>query len=86
MMTSVCSRPAPLACLVIRKPRRFWPKARRKAKTRKGPSFAQQKFFAPCLTSLVLSERGGAEEGEGGRPGMEVLSNGLRVGWMAYLL
>ena len=81
-MTSVCSWPAPLACLVIRKPLRFWPKARSKAKTRQGPSFAQQKFFAPCLKSLVLSECGGAKEGEGGRPGMGGLSNGFRmVGW-----
>lgn len=71
-MTSVCSWPAPLACLVIRKPRRFWPKARSEAKTRQGPSFAQQKFFAPCLTSLVLSECGGVKEGEGGRPGIGV--------------
>lgn len=74
-MTSVCSRPAPLARLVVRKPLRFWPKARRKAKTRQGPSFAQQKFFAPCLTSPVLSECGGAKEGEGGRPKKEVLRN-----------
>lgn len=83
-MTSVCSWPALLACLVIRKPPRFWPKARRKAKTRQGPSFAQQKFFAPCLTSLVLSERGGAKEGEGGRPGRKggVLRNEFRMaGW-----
>lgn len=81
-MTSVCSWPAPLACLVVRKPLRFWPKARRKAKTRQGPSFAQQKFFAPCLTCLVLSERGGAKEGEGGRPGRRGLRNGFRVaGW-----
>lgn len=82
-MTSVCSWPAPLACLVIRKPLRFWPKARRKAKTRQGPSFAQQKFFAPCLTCLVLSERGGVKEGEGGRPRREgVLRNGFRMaGW-----
>lgn len=61
-MTSVCSWPAPLACLVIRKPLRFWPKARSEAKTRQGRSFAKQKFFAPCLKSLVLSERGGAKE------------------------
>lgn len=82
-MTSVCSWPAPLACLAIRKPLRFWPKARRKAKTRQGPSFAQQKFFAPCLTCLVLSERGGVKEGEGGRPRREgVLRNGFRMaGW-----
>ena len=60
--------------------------ALRQAKTRQGPSFAQQKFFAPCLKGLVLSERGGAEKGEGGRPGMGGPSNGLRVGWMAYLL
>lgn len=36
--------------------------------------------------SLVLSECGGAKEGEGGRPGMGGLSNGFRVGCMAYLL
>ena len=47
-----------------------------------GLSFAQQKFFAPCLTCLVLSERGGAKEGEGGRPGRRGLRNGFRVaGW-----
>lgn len=67
-MVSVCSWPAPLASLVIRKPLRFWPKARSEAKTRQGPSFAQQKFFAPCPKSLVLSECGGAKEGEGGMP------------------
>ena len=79
-MTSVCSWPAPLACLVVRKPLRFWPRARSQAKTRQGPSFAQQKFFAPCLKSLVLSECGGAKEGEGGRPGMGgVLRNGFRM-------
>lgn len=61
-MASVCSRPAPLACLAIRKPLRFWPRARSDAKTRQGPSFAQQKFFAPCLMRLVLSERCGAKE------------------------
>ena len=64
MMASVCSWPAPLACLVIRKPLRFWPKARSEAKTRQGPSFAQQKFFAPCPLRLVLSECGGAKGGE----------------------
>jgi hypothetical protein len=41
---------------VIRKPLRFWSKARSEAKTQQGLSFAQQKFFAPCLKSLVLSE------------------------------
>lgn len=84
-MTSVCSWPAPLACLVIRKPLRFWPKARNQAKTRQGPSFAQQKFFAPCLKSLVLSECGGAKEGEGGRPGKRgfcAMDSGM-VGWLA---
>ena len=81
-MTSVCSRPAPLACLVIRKPLRFWPKARNQAKTRQGPSFAQQKFFAPCLKSLVLSKCGGAKEGEGGRPDMGVCAmNSGMAGW-----
>ena len=79
-MTSVCSRPAPLACLVIRKALRFWPRARSEAKTRQGPSFAQQKFFAPCLKSLVLSEHGGAKEGEGGRPDMGVCA--MNSGWL----
>ena len=86
-MTSVCSWLAPLACLVIRKPLRFRPRARNRAKTRQGPSFAQQKFFAPCLKSLVLSERGGAKERRrrtssawGG------LRNELRNGGLAYLL
>ena len=52
------------------------------SETRQDPSFAQQKFFAPCLTCLVLSERGGAKEGEGGRPGRRGLCNGFRVaGW-----
>lgn len=32
------------------------------SETRQGPSFAQQKFFAPCLMRLVLSERCGAKE------------------------
>lgn len=82
-MTSVCSWPAPLACLVIRKPLRFWPKARNQAKTRQGPSFAQQKFFAPCLKSLVLSERGGAKEGEGERPDMGVCA--MSSGWLDEL-
>ncbi len=85
-MTSVCSWPAPLACLVIRKPLRFWPRARNQAKTRQGPSFAQQKFFAPCLKSLVLSECGKAKEGEGGRPDMGGLRNEFRNGGLAYLL
>ena len=79
-MTSVCSWPAPLACLVIRKPLRFWPRARNQAKTRQGPSFAEQKFFAPCLKSQVLSECGGAKEGEGGRPDMEVCA--MSSGWL----
>lgn len=82
-MTSVCSRPAPLACLAIRKPLRFWPRARNQAKTRQGPSFAQQKFFAPCLKSLVLSECGGAKEGEGGRPDMGVCA--MSSGWLDEL-
>ena len=84
-MTPICPWPAPLACLVIRKPLRFWPRARKQAKTRQGPSFAQQKVFAPCLTCLVLSERGGVKEGEGGRPRREgVLRNGFRMaGWPA---
>ena len=85
-MTSVCSWPAPLACLVIRKPLRFWPRARNQAKTRQGPSFAQQKFFAPCLKSLVLSECGGAKEGEGGRPGVggRAIDSGLAVWPIRY--
>ena len=80
-MTSVCSRPAPLACLVIRKPLRFWPRARNQAKTRQGPSFAQQKFFAPCPKSLVLCERGGAKEGEGGRPDRRGVC-AMNSGWL----
>ena len=81
-MTSVCSWPAPLACLVIRKPLRFWPRARNRAKTRQGPSFAQQKFFAPCPKSLVLSECGGAKEGQRRTSRHGGLRNELRVaGW-----
>lgn len=80
MMTSVCSWPAPLACLVIRKPLRFWPRARSEAKTQQGPSFAQQKFFVPCLKSLVLNERGGAKEGEEGRPSVGVCA--MNSGWL----
>ena len=80
MMTSVCSWPAPLACLANRKPLRFWPRARNQAKTRQGPSFAQQKLFAPCPKSLVLSECGGAKEGEGGRPGIGVCA--MNSGWL----
>lgn len=82
-MTSVCSWPASLARLVIRRPLRFWPRARNRAKTRWSPSFAQQKFFASCLKGLVLGECGGDKEGEGGRPGMGVLRNEFRVaGWL----
>ena len=43
----------------------------------------QQKFFAPCLTCLVLSERGGAKEGEGGRPDIGVCA--MNSGWLAGL-